>query len=325
MYKITTTLVLATLLIASCGKPNSPEDYTGGYEISGSIATYGDANAVVVDGNYAYVTQGEGGLAVFNVSNPKTPILVTNVSDNMDGYSTKVIKKDNFLYIAAGTGGINRVDITDPTNPIPLNRDVNGKIVDIQFMDDYLISAASESGYKVTYVTADYFDARGTIDTNGFAKGLTITADNSKLFVATGEMGLSLYDISNFEDGYGEYPVLSSVNLPGYAENVVLNQAKQVAFVSCGAGGLQVIDYSDSANIKIVGTYDCAGYAKDLVYENNKLYVTASGLQVYDVSTPADPKILGIVDSEYAYSLALDSDNIYVADKEQGLLIIPKK
>lgn len=325
MYKIITTLALVTLLIASCGKPNSPEDYTGGYEVTGNISTYGDANAVLVEGNYAYVTQGEGGLAVFNISNAKNPTLITNLSNNMDGYSTKLVKKENFLYVAAGTSGFNRVDITDPTNPTAINQDLNGKIVNLHFMDDYLIGAASESGFNITYVTPDYFDSRGGLDTDGFAKGVITTEDHSKLFVATGEMGLTLYNISNFEDGYGEYPIHSTVNLPGYAENIVLNESKQVAFVACGTGGLQVVDYSDSSNIKIIGSYDCAGYTKDLVYENNKLYITASGLQVYDVSTPSDPKILGIVDSEYAYGLTVDSQYIYVADKEEGLLIIPKK
>ncbi len=38
--------------------------------------------------------------------------------------------------------------------------------------------------------------------------------------------------------------------------------------------GLFIVDYSDSANVKIIGSYSTGGYAKEVVYKNNKVYVT---------------------------------------------------
>ena len=326
MFKSITTIILATFLMVSCGKPNSPEDYTGGYKIISKVHTYGDANDVIVDVNYAYIAQGEVGLAIFDISDPKNPTLVTNQSDGVKGYSTKLIKKDNMLYIAAGGSGFNMVNVSDINNLQVRDQDVNGKLVNIHLMGDYLINSLSETGILIANIESPiYIDYRGSTHVDGFVKGLTTTEDQSKMFVATGEMGLSLFDISFFDDGYGVFPLLNSVNLPGYAESVVLDESKQVAFIACGNAGLQVVDYSDNTNLKIIGSYDTAGYAKEILFENDKIYLTASGLQVFDVSSPSNPKILGIIDTKYALGVTVDANYIYVADKEEGLIVIKKK
>ncbi len=326
MFKSITTIIIAAFLIVSCGEPNSPEDYTGGYKIVNKTHTYGDANDVIVDANYAYIAQGEVGLAIFDISNPKSPTLVTNQSVGLKGYSTKLIKKNDMLYIAAGGSGFNMVNISDINNLQVSDQDVNGKLVNIHLMGDYLINSLSETGILIANVESPiYIDYRGSTHTDGFVKGLTTTADQSKMFVATGEMGLSLYDISTFDDGYGVFPLLNSVNLPGYAESVVLDESKQVAYIACGNAGLQVVDYSDNNNLKIIGSYDTAGYVKEILFENDKIYLTASGLQIFDVSSPSNPKILGIIDTEYALGVTVDANYIYVADKEEGLIVIEKK
>ena len=328
MFKTIVTIIIAALLVVSCGEPNNPEDYTGGYKIVKKVVTHGDANDVVVDGNYAYIAQGEGGLAIIDISNPSNALLVKNVS-GLDGYSTKLVKKDNVVFLAAGTSGFNRVEVSDPSNPNGIPQDINGKLVNLHLMGNYLATSLSERGFNFYFIRDGFkpVDRRRSypVNTDGFTNGITTTMDESKLFAATGEMGLSLYDISIFDLGYGDYPLMSKVDLPGYAESVVLDDSKNIAYVACGNKGIQVVDYSDSSNMKIIGFYDTAGYVKEIIFENNKLYITASGLQVFDVSTPSNPKILGIVDTEYALGVTIDENYIYVADKEEGLIIIGKK
>lgn len=327
MFKTITIIVLASLLIVSCGKPNSPEDYTGGYQIAAKFQTAGYTSDVLIDGDICYVTQGEGGLSILNISDPKNPTLIKNLSEGVRGYSTKMAKKDNILYIAASGFGVTVVDVADPTSPEVTGSNLNVKPAkNFHIMGDYLITAVSELGFKFSSIeTPAYPDIRGVTHTDGYTKAITTTADESKLFAVTGEMGLSVYDIAVIDDGYGIYPLLGTIDLPGYAESVVLNEDKQVAFIACGSAGIQVIDYTEPSNLKIIGSYECPGHAKEVVYENNKLYVAASGMQVYDVSTASDPKLLGIVDTDYALSVAIDTQYIYLADKEEGVVIIPKK
>jgi len=325
MFKKIIILTITSLFLFSCGEPNNPEDYSGGYKITKKVATFGDANDVIVDGNYAYLAQGEVGLAIFDISNPNNPTLVANQS-GLKGYSTKLVKKNDVIYLAAGGSGFNIVNIADMNDIQISDQDINGKLVNIHLMGDYLVSSLSETGIKMVNIENPIFiDYRGTTHTNGFVRDVAISNDQSKMFAATGEMGLSLYDISVFDDGYGVYPLLSSVNLPGYTESVVLDEANQKAFVACGTAGLQVVDYSNPNDLKVVGSYNSAGYAKEIEYENGKIYLTASGMQVYDVTTPSNPKILGIIDTPHALGLTIDENNIYVADKEEGLIIIQKK
>jgi hypothetical protein len=316
-------------LVASCGKPNDPSDYTGGYKIVKKLATAGDSNDVIKDGNLCYLTQGEGGLLIVDVSNPSNPTKVSSLSEGVRGYSIKIAKKEDIVYITANSYGVSVVDVSNTSAPEVTSSNLNMKPAkNLHVMGDYLITAISEQGFKMAYLEEPaYPDIRGLTHTNGYAKGVTTSADASTLFVATGEMGLSLFDISVIDDGYGTYPHLGWMDLPGYAESIALKEDASIAFVACGDAGLQIVDYSNTSNLKVIGSYDTGGHANEIKYQNGKVYITAEsgGLQIFDVSDASEPKLLGIIDTEDANGLDIDQDYIYVADTEEGLIIVEIK
>lgn len=326
MLKKITTIVVAILFLNSCGTPNDPENYTGGYKIEKKVILDGYANDVLVDGNYCYVAQGESGLAILDVTNPKNPTIVSSFSEGVRGYSAKVAKKENTVYLAAGGFGITVIDVETPSEPSILSSNLAVKpSKNFYVMDDYLITAISELGFNMSNIeNSSHPDIRGTNSTDGYARGVFANADKSRLFVATGEKGLSIFDISVIDDGYGIYPLLNSIDLPGYAESVALDESKKIAYIASGNAGLQVIDYSDETNLKIIGNYVCPS-AKELVFENNKVYIVAGGLHIIDVSQPSNPKALGIIDTEHPLGITVTANYIYVADKEEGLIIVGKK
>ena len=137
-------------------------------------------------------------------------------------------------------------------------------------------------------------------------------------------MGFSLFDISELQTGWGTYPMTSWVDINGYAEDVVAHPTLSYAYLACGTGGLFIVDYSDTADVKIVSSYSTGGYAKEVVYQNNKAYVTTGlrGLQVFDVSNIYALVRIGTVQTDYAKGLAADDRYIYVADEDEGLVII---
>lgn len=139
-------------------------------------------------------------------------------------------------------------------------------------------------------------------------------------------MGLAILDISDFQDGYLETILLGGCDTPGYAEDVVLDETRSLAFLASGTAGLQIIDYSDTTNIHIVGSIAPGGYAKELLYSNGMVYMTTekSGLQVIDVSVISNPVLAGSVDTEYALGIAMDNQYIYIADEVEGLIVISK-
>lgn len=331
MFKSLAYLLIAGILIVSCGKPNDPESIsvggnTGGYEIASRLATPGYSQDVLINGNFCYVTQGEGGLFIADVSDRGIPVMASLVSKDVRGYSNKIVLKDSIVYISAGSMGVTAVVVSDPQNPYSAQSNISLKPArDFYIMGEYMFTSISEQGVQLAELSyLPHPDPRVVIKTPGYARGMTTTADSSYLLVACGEMGLSIYNISNFQNGYGTYPLTAWADTQGYTEDVKVMKDKAIAFLACGTAGLQIVDFSDSTNVHVVGSYDGSGYAKELLYEDGLVYMTAEmgGLQVINVSDVTMPYLVGSVNTEYALGIDKDDKYIYVADEKEGLIII---
>ena len=325
------SLLIGLLLMAGCGKPHDPEtitppDVSGGYNVISKFTTPGSAQDVIRKDTNVYIAQGEGGMIVINVKDPFEPEEVSISSDGVRGYSSRITYSDSVVYISAGTYGITVINVSDPYNPLVTVSNLNMKPArNVSIYGEYLVAAVGELGIKfaeISYPTQP--DIRSTFTANGYAKGLA-AHDTTQLLVACGEMGLSIYKLSNFQQGYGNYPKIGWCDTPGYAESVVINEEESVAFMACGTSGLYILDYADTNNVHITGSYDGPGYAKFIKYKNNRVYMSAQlgGFQVYDVSNITSPKLLGIVETEYAMGFDMDEDYIYLADEVEGIIIIP--
>lgn len=318
----------AILLIASCGKPKEPESFynSGGYSIIKHFQTPAYAQDVALHDTLCYIAQGEGGLLVVNVKNPENPQIVSVTTQNVRGYSRRIARKDNFVYLSAGTFGYTVVDVSNPYAPSVTASNLNMKPAKDALIDnDYMFCAVSEQGvYLAELSNPGYPDIRGNIFTNGYANGIAVNSDRTLMFVACGEMGLSIYDISNFEDGYGSYPRVAWIDFPGYADNVVLNEQKKVALVASGSAGMYIIDYADINNVQIVGVYNSGGNAFDLICKGNLVYLSAQrgGFHIIDISDVRNPVAKGRLYTKQAMGLDMNDRYIYVADPNDGLLII---
>ncbi len=335
--KLVVLFLIGISLFVGCGKPTTPEqielpDVSGGYEIVAKYQASGYSQDVLKKDNLLYMAQGEGGLLIVNVSDPEDPQTVSVTTEGVRGYSTKIAMIDSVVYLTAGSFGITVINVIDPLEPMPSVENFNVKPAkNMHIMDLYMFIAVSEQGVKVASLNSPnpiYPEVRGSIPTSGYAQGLTSTTDSTYLFVACGEMGLSIYDISNFEFGYGIYPRIGWSDTPGYAEDVIIRQNDSIAYLACGTAGLQIIRYSSTSDTtidaNIVGSLDEGGYAKELMYQDQKIYMTAemSGLQIIDVADVTSPYLIGKVDTEFALGVDADEDYIYVADEDEGLIII---
>jgi hypothetical protein len=326
-------MMIGLVWVMSCGKPHDPETITpdnvsGGYAIISRHVTAGSAQDVVVRDSLAYIAQGEGGLMIVDVKKPANPETVTILSQDVRGYSTRIVVNDSILYIAAGTFGVTAIDVGDPYQPFVTASNLNMKPARNLFViGDYLFVAVSETGIKIAEISyPSQPDIRGGISTAGYSYGVITNADTSRLLVATGEMGLSIFDISDFQNGYGVYPLEGWCDTPGYAESVVVSDKDDIAFLACGDAGLQIIDYSDTLNVHIAGSLYHSGYAKALIYRSDRIYMAArrGGLQIIDVTDVTNPKLIGVVNTESAMGVDEKNGLIYLADEVEGLLIIDK-
>jgi hypothetical protein len=327
-------ILMGVSMLFGCGKPNDAEeipeipdeDKTGGYFIVKKFPTSGYAQDLIKKDNLLYLAQGEGGMMIINVANPENPQMVSIQVDSVRGYSSKIIVKDTVAYLAAGTFGINVINVVNPLDPFVTVQNLNIKPAsNFHIMGNYLFTAISEQGVKIADISyPEVPDIRDGINSIGYASALVTTSDSAKMLIASGEMGLSIYDISVFQNGYGEYPLLGWCDTPGYAEDIIIAEDQFLAFLACGTAGLQIINYSDSTNLHIVGSYDAAGYAKELKLYDNKVFMTTelSGLLILDVSDVTKPAFIGEIETEFALALEVDDPFIYVADEDEGLIII---
>ena len=323
-------LFFIPLLLISCGTPNDPDSIIGGdggYKIVSKFTTSGYAQDVAINGSLALVAQGEGGLMIIDVSNPSAPVELSTIAEDLKGYGYKLANKDSVIYIAAGTFGVSTVNASDPVNPqVGLTNISLKPAKNFDIIGNFLFTAIGEYGFQVAFIGDNplYPDLRGTTITPGFAQSVCVSPDTNYLFVACGQMGFALINISELGNGSGTYPLLSWVDTPGYAEDVVAHPELPIAFIASGTGGLFVIDYSDSLNVKIVGSYSTGGYAKEVMYSDNKVYVTTEmrGLQIFNVANVTSPLLIGTVQTSYAMGIAVTENYIYVADEDEGLIII---
>lgn len=330
MFVAVASLVALSFFLSGCGKPTTPETLnpygTGGYEVVETISTEGYAQDVLLEGNLLYVAQGEGGLMIVDVADAENLQILSSTSENIRGYCAKIAKKDSAIYLAAGTFGVTVANVSDPYNPevtfsnLPMKPARNLKTV-----GNYIFTSISEQGIMIADITfPTQPDGRSTIDVTGYTRDCAITSDTMLLLAATGEVGISAIDISVFENGFGDYPELSSIDLPGYADFIELDNDKKLAFVACGTAGLQIVDFSDPANLNVVGSYDGSGYAKELTVFENKVFMAAEngGLQVIDVTAPSSPELIGLIDADYLLGITCNDEYIFVADEETGVLVV---
>ncbi len=327
-------LMLLTGLAISCGKPNDAEvltpsePETGGYTVVARYTTPAYAQDVALDDTLLYVAQGEGGLLILDISDPAHPWEVSNVTQNARGYSLKVAFRDSAVYLAAGGFGVTAIDVADPYNPSVTVANLNMKPArDFYLMGDYMFTAISEQGVRIAAIDFPIQpDVRGGIETSGYAYGCTSTSDSNYLVVACGEMGISVYDISDLQNGLGDYPRVNWCNTPGYAQSVALSDDDKYAFVACGIEGFYIIDISDTADYHIVGSFDYQGYIKSLAYRDGLVYLAAElyGLQIVNVDDVTAPRLIGHIKTSYALDLDMDDKFIYVADQVEGIIVIAK-
>lgn len=331
MIKVFYLVSIISLIIFSCGSPNEPEDLTvsdGGYKIVSKFTTSGYAQDVIAVDSFLYIAQGEGGLAVISISDPKNPRLISEVTSTLRGYSYKLINKDSVIYIAAGSLGVSVVNVADPYNPfVTVNNLPMKPARNLFVMGDYLFTAVSEQGFNISEISyPTQPDFRSTTFTPGYAQSIVTTNDSNYLLIACGEMGFAMMDISNFQLGFGPYPLAGWKDMPGYAVDVVNHPALPVAFVACGTAGFEIIDYADTSNIKIISSFDTGGYAKEILFMDNKIFVTTEtqGVQIFDVTNISLPVKVGTVSTKFAMGIFIDDNYVFIADEVEGLIVVKK-
>ncbi|KPA12609.1 Cell surface receptor IPT/TIG domain protein, partial [Candidatus Magnetomorum sp. HK-1] len=159
------------------------------------------ASRVLIQGTTAYLSAGDVGVIIVDISAPEKPEIISRISDY--AYVYDISLSDNVLYLALGKQGIASVDITDPKNPV-LTRGMEAfddNIIETILSTHYSVIGAGHSElFDVIQVTPDvvlkaFCLNNGILDqdeksrssiTIRFNKAIDLWPDNARRFKLTG-------------------------------------------------------------------------------------------------------------------------------------------
>jgi hypothetical protein len=340
---------------------------SGGLQLlSESFVQRGRPVDVYVTKGHAYVvslnhfTGASGGLTVFDVSDPRRPVLRTSLNlggdDSWPGaYWNGVWAKGDALYVASGEQGVLVFDISNPALP-SFVRALPSGVTDVHTVHvegDRLYAMAIEP--KATFI----FDvstplqpqllSRYTLPAPAEPPAYGATPFNSPhdAFAYQGRLylnhlagGFAVVDVSAPEQpqllGRYAYPYVFS-----HASAVGTFNGRTVAFEGGeGLGAhLRVLDVTDPAHIVKIGEHRLRSVTSihNMLLVGTKLYVAwyHEGVRVFDVSDPSQPRQVAHFNTyretdparrtrmyEGAIGIRVPGDGyVYVIDTARGLLV----
>ncbi|MDB4785229.1 DUF5011 domain-containing protein [Akkermansiaceae bacterium] len=287
----------------------------------------GYAGEVVVDGNYAYVADGQQGLTVVNVSDPESPTLAGNYNPSWDIGDVAI--SGGYAYLANQSGGVRVVNIADPSNPTEVAQyDTEGSARGIDVSGDYAY-VADGSGLVILDVSNPSAPVLvGTSNTSDFA--YRVDVEGGHAYVADRAGGLQIVDISDPSSPQivGSYSTQAGSNWStGAAWGVKVEGG--YAYMAASGAGLIIVDVSNPANPVLEGSYSTnVSDARGVYVLSGKAYLAdgssgSSGLLVIDVTSPSSPVLVGTYDSMGSgMGVTAVGDYAYLADWGGGLKIV---
>ena len=262
----------------------------------------GIVRGVMVNGNTAYVANGEAGLHMIDVTNPAAPSELGFYATPDDAWDVYVA--DGLAYIAGGDSGLLVVNVTNPAQPVAVGAfDTPNTAWSLFVVDKTVyIADAAGSGLRIIDVTNPAVPAQlGFYVTPGIAHDVFVSGNFA--YVADYTKGLRVINIANpanpTESGF--------YDTVGYAKGVFVKD--NTAYIADNHGGLQLVNVTNPALPALITIpLDTPGSADDLVVVGDKVYLAdhGAGLQVINVANLSIPTPFG------AYRTVGDATGIFV-------------
>ncbi len=258
------TIGKSQLKVIDVSNPKSPK-------VLGSLGGLGSERQIVVRDSIAYITARQDGLFIVDATNPENPKLIAHY-DTIE-FATGIALTGDILLVACRHYGVELVDVSDPTNPHHMSTSRTGEAQSLTARDGYVYAGVWASSEVVTIDIRDPWNpnitSRAPLD--GFGDGVAI--DGNYLYAATGHHskeqprkipgdpgfgkghGLEVFDLS--DPAHPDW--VSRIKFPPLYEigndtwRVTVNQG--YAFAADTYNGLFVLDVSDPANLRFVGSH----------------------------------------------------------------------
>ncbi|MCP4550122.1 MAG: SUMF1/EgtB/PvdO family nonheme iron enzyme [bacterium] len=330
-------LLVMAILPTGCGKedlytiPDSP------YKVVGRLPLPSINTGVDVLGDYAYVSGGQAGIHVIDISDPGSPALVKTINTIKFADGVQVIRTFanhevvDIAMIVEGTEGVTTYNITDPSSAEPFGQGttaVNGKglcIVEREDPDEPFIAFLAETWKGVRVFESDpvypgvlaYHGA--FVGTRGYA--MDVAYKDGYGFIADDQMGLIVIDFHTLV--LHEMPEVGWIDTLGNALSIAIKG--DYAFIADKRQGMAVFDISDPANPTHVTQLPLDSWCLDIEIRDNLAFIAAddAGLHIVDITNPTAPKYAGNVRTPFATGVCVtESGLVLVTDENDGLYVL---
>ena len=285
----------------------------------GGIDTPGEAYGVAVQGDYAYVADGDSGLRVISVADPTQPADIGRL--NTPGRLYGVIVLGSKLYAAADTAGLRVISVADPAQPAEVGYlSPPGRVYGIAIGGasfEYVYAAADTAGLRVISVADPAHPIEvGHNDTLKRAYGVAEWGDY--VCVANGDV-FSVVSISDptHPTRAGGYGVMGTE-----AHGVIVDGTR--AYVAASVAGLHIFSLADPRKPTLMGQCGPFTWAWALALSGSHAYLAAdeAGLRVISVADPEIPDEVGYYDMPgWVNGVAVSGEYVYVAYGREGLQV----
>ena len=267
--------------------------------------------AVATSGNYAFVAARNGGMPVFDFSNPASPQRVAHY-DTKGRWVERVVVSGDYAWLSLQTDP-QRLEILGITNPLKPERlgqfefrgwasppaliGTRACVVDRSTTSRLLVLDVSDPANPKQI---------GECELSGEAWAVAAKADLA--FVVGPTTGLQVIDLSD----PGRPRPIGRYASGGEPVGIVIKES--LAFVADRELGLVVLDVRDPTNPVRIGNCHTGSRPERLALHGDYLYLVGwgSGVDVIDVRNPLDPRRVGGTSLMEAYDVALAPNGVIV-------------
>jgi len=309
-FTVSIGLLLILPVLASIGSASSAE------VTPVSTIFDGTARDVYVDGSYAYVSAGYGGLKIYDISTPITPVKIGEIANL--GFIESVAISGDYAYAAAGEDGFLSIDISDPTAPELL--DTYRDSGDQEHATEVIVSgnlaylADGHDGFEIfSVLEPDNIRRRSEVDGVGlYYEALELVGTD---LYAVGEYGLRIFDVSN------EYAPFSHGAFNDGGINTDIAISGNFAYLADLEEGLEIVNITDISNMAEVGQYNASfDSLVSVTVDGTYAYIMShNGFEIIDVSDVTNPVKIGGVDNGYGMGIDINGNYAYVCEFEKGV------
>jgi len=282
-----------------------------------------DATDIAVAGSYAYISDSDEGMRVYDVSDPTLPVLMGGVGCAESARALALI--GDHAYVAYDrqyhdAGSLQVIDIGQVASPEMIGRldSIHGLCVDIADGPATFAFVGENDSLKVV----NYGDPSAPVVVAGvellyYSTELKVQGDYA--YVAVEEAGLQIFDVDDPLDP----TAVGSIATPDKAWG--LDVVGNTAYIAALDSGLVIVDVTDPTAPSRLGEVSFASEARGVKIEESYAFVAAlfAGLYVVNVADPDAPFIVANLPlPDAATDLEVRSGLAFVTTFEAGLQII---